>query len=498
MVAFAKDGLHLLNAPNFGDAGGASNSGAIGKYANVGRFEFSPDGKYIALIDSVEDHVKLLDAATGQLLRVLDEQRVQAIAFSPLSTFLCTYRRPVDPETESVDGNVVVWACSDFRSVYRFWQKTIAKDTWPSIQWTADEGMCCRMGSEELLFLDGALRSDHVRQKLAAKSLASWSLAPSHPPAISVFCGGAKGGPSSVKIYRYPQLREDQVIVTRAFFKVDSVKVMWNSLGTALLILVQTDVDTSGKSYYGTSRLYFAGVDGTSMEVPFQTEGQIHDVAWSPNGEEFVAIQGAMPPRAICFDAKCQPIFDFGSLARNTVSFNRFGRMLVLGGFGSLPGEMDFWDRDGKKWKRLCTVRAHHPVTYSWSPCGRYFATATTFPRLKVDNNVTIWKYSGVKLAEKKFDELYTVMWRPSSKSLFPARPPSAQGRKEAKELGDKQVQNATAAVKPAPYRPPGARDSDGPSAVALMMRKENDGPRRIVTTPQQTQSQSQSQQKRA
>lgn len=43
-----------------------------------------------------------------------------------------------------------------------------------------------------------------------------------------------------------------------------------------------------------------------------------------------------------------------------------------------------FWDYVEKK--KLGTTKAELSVTSEWSPDGRYFMTATTAPRLQVDN----------------------------------------------------------------------------------------------------------------
>lgn len=43
-----------------------------------------------------------------------------------------------------------------------------------------------------------------------------------------------------------------------------------------------------------------------------------------------------------------------------------------------------FWDYKEKK--QLGTTKAEWSVTSEWSPDGRYFMTATTAPRLQVDN----------------------------------------------------------------------------------------------------------------
>jgi translation initiation factor 2A len=45
--------------------------------------------------------------------------------------------------------------------------------------------------------------------------------------------------------------------------------------------------------------------------------------------------------------------------------------------------------------KQMGATRSGSAVSASWSPCGRYFMTATTAPRLRVDNNVRVFNYVG-------------------------------------------------------------------------------------------------------
>lgn len=46
------------------------------------------------------------------------------------------------------------------------------------------------------------------------------------------------------------------------FFKGDKVQMKWNSQGTTLIVLAHTDVDRSGKSYYGETTLYLLSSSG--------------------------------------------------------------------------------------------------------------------------------------------------------------------------------------------------------------------------------------------
>lgn len=49
----------------------------------------------------------------------------------------------------------------------------------------------------------------------------------------------------------------------KSFYKGDKVQLKWNNTGTTLIVLAQTDVDKSGKSYYGETTLYLLSVSGT-------------------------------------------------------------------------------------------------------------------------------------------------------------------------------------------------------------------------------------------
>lgn len=48
----------------------------------------------------------------------------------------------------------------------------------------------------------------------------------------------------------------------KTFFKGDKVQLKWNNSGTTLVVLAQTDVDKTGKSYYGETTLYLLSATG--------------------------------------------------------------------------------------------------------------------------------------------------------------------------------------------------------------------------------------------
>ena len=210
-------------------------------------------------------------------------------------------------------------------------------------------------------------------------------------------------------------------------------------LGTHIIVLTQTEVDKTGKSYYGESNLYYMATAGNYdcrvvlgmslslglfllVYVGVDKEGPIHDLAWSPNSKEFIVIYGCrdfftlfrliwyllvMPAKATLFDHRANKVHDFGQFPRNFVRFNPHGRVICIAGFGNLAGQVDFWDR--KTLKQIAQVDASGSAACEWSPCGRYIMTATLSPRLRVDNGYKIWHYTGTLVHQREISELYQV-----------------------------------------------------------------------------------------
>ena len=54
----------------------------------------------------------------------------------------------------------------------------------------------------------------------------------------------------------------DVAVSQKSFFKGDKVQLKWNDEGTSLIVLAQTEVDKSGKSYYGETTLYIMSANG--------------------------------------------------------------------------------------------------------------------------------------------------------------------------------------------------------------------------------------------
>ena len=70
----------------------------------------------------------------------------------------------------------------------------------------------------------------------------------------------AQGLPASVRVYNVPSF--DTPASQKNFFKGDKVQLKWNDNGTSLIVLAQTEVDKTGKNYYGETTMYLLSANG--------------------------------------------------------------------------------------------------------------------------------------------------------------------------------------------------------------------------------------------
>ncbi|KAJ2017363.1 hypothetical protein GGI01_002245 [Coemansia sp. RSA 376] len=431
---------------------------------------YSANGKYLAWSSATE--VRIVDAESLNTVSVIARPSIVSVQFSPSGTYVVTWERYNKSDDFEASQNLRVWDSVTGEQRGAFTQKTFSDR---ALQWTDDERYCAKLFSGEVRFYaPTALSKAALTLKL--DGITAFSVSPGLAPSVAVFVPERGSKPALVRMYAVGAFT--RAVANKTFFKAESVDFHWHKLGTNLLVMTHTEVDKTGRSYYGESSLYFLAAAGNfDCRVVLNQEGPIHDVAWNPVEKEFVVVYGFMPARAALFNHRAEMVFDFGVAHRNYVRFNPHGRVLVIAGFGNLSGVVDLWDR--KKLKKLCSIDGHGTSSCEWGPDGRHLMTATLSPRLRVDNGIRIWHYTGTLVFRQEFKELYQVDWRPANIAKFPQRsalspaPPGiavvASSSASTEAASDSASANSSAATpasatpaappKPAgAYRPPHAR----------------------------------------
>ena len=342
------------------------------------------------------------------------------LAFSPKGSYLNTWERPWKNEEDGQAGkNLKIWSMSTGELVQEFVQKS--QNGW-SLQYSQDEKICCRNVTNEVHIYESTtiqngttpppqntfdIYNIGVWKKLRVEGLTSFSLSPGTNPSIAVFLPERKGSPASSQIFSLSNL--DKPTTQKQFYKADKISFLWSLNGRSLLAHTTIDVDKSNKSYYGESNLYLLHTTGSNgVRVDLDKEGPVHDVAWGSE-TEFGVVYGYMPAKTTVFDIRGNAVQTISTGPRNTIKFSQGAKFVLVAGFGNLAGTMDIFTKKGKVWERLTTMEASNASVCEWSPDGAFILTATTSPRLRVDNGVRIWWVGGKLVYKEEMNELYQV-----------------------------------------------------------------------------------------
>ncbi|KAM5442426.1 hypothetical protein MferCBS31731_002304 [Microsporum ferrugineum] len=453
-------------------------AGFVRPEGNIRCSAYSACGRYFAW--AAPEGVTVIDPSVGHTVAQIPAENVYEIDFSPLGTYVITWQRPSKDANGDAVRNLKVWKVVErapeandddtpdqHTPIGSFVQKS---QTGWNLQYAADEQYCARVVTNEVQFYEsGNLAA--VWKKLRVEGVSDFALSPGKGHAVATFIPERKGQPASVRIFDMPNFNAP--VSQKSFYKGDKVQLKWNNTGTTLIVLAQTDVDKSGKSYYGETTLYLLSVNGTfDSRIDLDKEGPIHDVTWSPTSKEFGVVYGYMPAKTTIFNTRAVATHSFQLGPRNTILFSPHGRFVLVAGFGNLAGQMDIYDVE-KDYKKIVTVEASNASVCEWSPDGKHILTATTSPRLRVDNGVRIWHVSGALMYNEDMNELYSVSWRPQSPSSHPLTSDPLHPMPNPHPSALAYLSTKKTPSKPAgAYRPPGARGQSTP----LAFRREDEG----------------------
>jgi len=471
---------------------------------------WSPDGLLLALADptlgvQVVDFAQASGGSGQEGVQTLpgSSKTTQSLQWSPNSKVLVTTSPAVKGSTEP---NVLVYAINSNGQWDQagFHYPRLEKDK-KIFQWTPDSSICARLCPDgNLNIVPGHDVGGEVLQELAmAHAVGDFEFAPTQPSdstwRLAIFVPDVRDdmqrvvGPAEVTIWDLKSSGEGEDMVVnhyrKAYASVSSGQISelkWNAHSSALLAHCQTEVDETGASYYGGSKLLLLSYDGSYQnELTEESEGApsgttVQAVSWSPTKDEFVYIRGFQPSQATLWswDEETQKATLAKVLLekahRNTIRFNHFGSLVCLAGFGNLAGDVDFFGRRASEkcdYIRISSCQANCTVSAEWSPDGRHFLTAVLAPRMRVDNGIGVWKaLEGTKVCTAMFEELTDAAWRPD--------PP---GNSRFSDVSPDEVEQAAkdcdgaagaAAPKKQAYRPPKARGETAGN-VAAMMRGE-------------------------
>lgn len=414
---------------------------------------FSKNGSKLAIVDL--HGIKVLSTSNYNELFSVRRANVQLLHFSNCGKYLVSWEKPQE-ETP----NLIVWDIECNKQVYAFFQKKFLKETWPTAIFSSDSLFMYIKNLNDLHVYRIPDTQPHMI--FNEVKVSSFFLSPI-AKSVVIYSGEEKTEGSKLTLFDHqaPGLIKQATLQIKY---VQETKVSWNKDGTRCLAWCQTDVDTTGRSYYGEHSLFLSTPD-PKLKVVKTTEGPIHDIMWNPCEDEFIIIAGFMPATSHFYNANGNKKEQIAKHHRNTIKWNPFGTLFLIAGFGNLQGEVDIYNRSTLNLVGNC--RANSTVYCDWAPCGKIFIAATLCPRMRVDNGYSIYKYTGEHLFRVMEPiELWQVGWTPQRFQSRPLTP-----RTQEKVTVEKKT-----------YKPPGA--SSGFAERFKAVKESASGKLQIINSP--------------
>lgn len=454
---------------------------------------WSPDGALLAVVDPVEGLLSV-DFASGEPTCVPLSASVTAaqhLQWSPKGSYLVVQQSP--SKAESDEPNVQAWKRASDNTLSpdaSFVNPKVKRDL-AMFQWSPDEKICCRILADGTLqFFDGVdlkhLLLESPVAVLGGVQACRFAPCSALGDSLCAFTTDTRDSlqcvvkPAMAHIFKPWMERPDFKPRTVDIEFGQEADLKWSPTGTAVLAHCQTDIDDSGQSYYGGSKLVLLSrLETYKLDLTEAKDSVVQAVEWCPARDEFALIQGFQPAKTTLWSwdpqaLKCTLTATLHDSAhRNTVRWNPFGSLVCIAGFGNLAGQMTFFGRTEKGLQKVSDCTAACSVSAEWAPDGRHFMTASLAPRMRVDNGLLVWSaLSGSKVAKLELDPLYEVQWQPE-----------LRGGGRFLDIGCAEVEhvlsgtagNFAGGAKKQAYRPPTGRGTAN-NTVAMMMKGELGG----------------------
>lgn len=168
--------------------------------------------------------------------------------------------------------------------------------------------------------------------------------------------------------------------------------------------------DTTSTSYYGESSLYYLDLLYGKFQKISLPEGPIHDFQWIPNGLHFIVCAGHQPAKINLYTNAAKLSKEITTSKVNTIEISPDSRILCLGGFGNLNGDMEFYKLSD--YSVIGKTNFYCGVSLKWSCDSKYLLGAVLSPRIRVDNEYRLFTYNGEHVLQEKFNnEVYGCEW---------------------------------------------------------------------------------------
>ncbi|CAK9161662.1 unnamed protein product [Ilex paraguariensis] len=149
--------------------------------------KYSEDGSTLMAIKS-DSVISIFDCKSSKERRNFEALNILAAILSPCGTYLQTFQKPLSPQ----EKNVTLWKTVTGDAVYHLFQKNMTTATWPSVRFSFDEVVACRMATNEIQFFDTGDFSKGIIHRLRVPGVAAVELSKTPGSYVAAFVPESK------------------------------------------------------------------------------------------------------------------------------------------------------------------------------------------------------------------------------------------------------------------------------------------------------------------
>ena len=362
-----------------------------------------PSKKYFAILNQGKLSIYLTKDCS--LFKEFEDlEQIAAVHFSKNDKYLTIIQKP------KVEKNLKIFDISNnFSLVNEFRSMTNPTNEWPQIKFSNDEKYTYFLNKSTLeIYNENKNLVNKMENIFGYEDI---QVDDKHLLVVSTFVLKETGKKEKkdflFAIYDFKDLSKPAKTISTSL--TDRVKIK-ASLDQKYILVNTINDNTSNKSYYGQSTIYFYEVSTgkfTKFNLP---EGPVHDFSWCPDGEHFIICAGHLPSTVKYYKKNGTFEKDIAKGNFNNIKISPDSRIVALCGFGSLKGDIEFYNlKDfsliGKNLFFCC-------VNFEWSQDSKYLLGGVLSTRVKVDNEYRIMKYNGEEVVvDKNVGEIYDCIF---------------------------------------------------------------------------------------
>ena len=330
-----------------------------------------------------------------------DLEQVVAVHFSHNDKYLIVILKPV------TEKNLKIFDLSNnIELIQEFRSQTHPNNCWPQIKISKNEKYIYFINKTTLEIYDN--KKNLVNKYENILGYEDISFDDKHYFIASTFITKNNGKKDySFVIYDYKDLSKPKQVLNTSYTDRIKIKV---SLDQKYVLFNAINDNTSNKSYYGQSNIYFFEVLTSRFIKISLPDGPIHDFSFTPDGEHFLICSGHLPSAVKYYKKNGAYQKDIAKGNFNTIKISPDSRLVALCGFGSLKGDIEIYSLE--KGELIGRNTFFCCVNFEWSQDSKYLLGSVLSTRVKVDNEYRIMKYNGEEVVvDKNVGEIYDCLF---------------------------------------------------------------------------------------